>query len=216
MIAITRRSHAVAAQLLLTVALWATACQDKPAPPIVTGPAPDSFRVDFETSRGNFVVAVNRSWAPNGADRFYQLAASHFFDEQRFFRVLSGYIAQFGASGDPKINEQWEGKKIPDDPRREKNLRGTISFANDGPGSRTHQLFVNLKDNPKLDAQDFVPIGRVVEGMSMLDSLNDDYGDSPKYHLIATLGNSYLRRMFPKLDYIKTARIVGASTVAPK
>jgi peptidyl-prolyl cis-trans isomerase A (cyclophilin A) len=185
------------------------ACGDEPAPPIVTRPAPDSFRVAFETNRGSFVVAVDKSWAPNGANRFYQLAASHFFDDQRFFRVLSGYIAQFGASGDPKINEQWEGRKIPDDPRREKNVRGTISFASDGPGSRTHQLFVNLKDNPKLDAQDFVPIGRVVEGLSMLDSLNDDYGESPKYHLIATLGNSYLRRMFPKLDYIKTARIVG-------
>ena len=216
MTAINRRSQGAAALLLLTVALSAIACRDEPAPPIVTGPAPDSFRVAFETNRGNFVVAVNRSWAPNGADRFYQLAASHFFDEQRFFRVLSGYIAQFGASGDPKVNELWEGKKIPDDPRREKNVRGTISFASDGPGSRTHQLFVNLKDNPKLDAQDFVPIGRVVEGMSMLDSLNDDYGESPKYHLIATLGNSYLRRMFPKLDYIKTARVVGDSAVASR
>jgi cyclophilin family peptidyl-prolyl cis-trans isomerase len=194
---------------LLWIALALSGCKGDPPVRVVTGPAPDSFRVAFETSRGNFVVAVNRSWAPNGADRFYQLAASHFFDEQRFFRVLSGYIAQFGASGDPKVNELWEGKKIPDDPRREKNVRGTISFASDGPGSRTHQLFVNLKDNLKLDAQDFVPIGRVVEGMTMLDSLNDDYGESPKYHLIATLGNSYLRRMFPRLDYIKTARVVG-------
>ncbi|MDB4883150.1 MAG: peptidyl-prolyl cis-trans isomerase PpiA precursor [Gemmatimonadetes bacterium] len=200
--------------LLLAILLAAAACTEKPARPVVSGPAPDSFRVDFETSRGNFVVAVNRAWAPNGADRFYQLAASGFFDDQRFFRVLSGYIAQFGASGDPKTNELWEGKKIPDDPRRESNARGTISFASDGPGSRTHQLFVNLKNNPKLDAQDFVPIGRVVEGMSMLDSLNDDYGESPKYHLIATLGNSYLRRMFPRLDYIKTAKIVGDSATA--
>jgi cyclophilin family peptidyl-prolyl cis-trans isomerase len=204
------------ALVLLGTLLAVAGCKGDPPVRVVTGPAPDSFRVAFETSRGNFVVAVNRSWAPNGADRFYQLAASHFFDDQRFFRVLSGYIAQFGASGDPKINEQWEGKKIPDDPRREKNLRGTISFASDGPGSRTHQLFVNLKDNPKLDAQDFVPIGRVVEGMSMLDSLNDDYGESPKYHLIATLGNSYLRRMFPRLDYIKTARVVGDTAAAPR
>jgi cyclophilin family peptidyl-prolyl cis-trans isomerase len=190
------------------------ACGEEPPRPVVTRPAPDSFRVAFQTSRGNFVVAVDKSWSPNGADRFYQLAASGFFDDQRFFRVLSGYIAQFGASGDPKANEQWEGKKIPDDPRRESNARGTVSFASDGPGSRTHQLFVNLKNNPKLDAQDFVPIGRVVEGMSMLDSLNDDYGESPKYHLIATLGNSYLRRMFPKLDYIRTARVVGDSSSA--
>jgi peptidyl-prolyl cis-trans isomerase A (cyclophilin A) len=199
---------------LLWISLALAGCKGDPPVRVVTGPAPDSFRVAFETNRGNFVVAVNRSWAPNGADRFYQLAASHFFDDQRFFRVLSGYIAQFGASGDPKVNELWEGKKIPDDPRREKNVRGTISFASDGPGSRTHQLFVNLKDSPKLDAQDFVPVGRVVEGMSVLDSLNDDYGESPKYHLIATLGNSYLRRMFPKLDYIKTARVVGDTTAA--
>jgi peptidyl-prolyl cis-trans isomerase A (cyclophilin A) len=200
--------------VIIAVLPSVTACGGEPPRQIVTRPAPDSFQVAFETSRGNFIVAVNKAWAPNGADRFYQLAASHFFDEQRFFRVLSGYIAQFGASGDPKVNELWEGKKIPDDPRREKNVRGTISFASDGPGSRTHQLFVNLKDNPKLDAQDFVPIGRVVEGMSMLDSLNDDYGESPKYHLIATLGNSYLRRMFPKLDYIKTARVVGDTSAA--
>jgi peptidyl-prolyl cis-trans isomerase A (cyclophilin A) len=157
---------------------------------------------------------VNRAWAPNGADRLYQLAASGFFDDQRFFRVLSGYIAQFGASGDPKFNEQWEGRKIPDDPRRESNARGTVSFASDGPASRTHQLFVNLKNNPKLDAQDFVPVGRVVEGMSTLDALNDDYGESPKYHLIATLGNSYLRRMFPKLDFIRTAKVVRDTAIA--
>ena len=202
--------------LALVTAPLCVACSEKPAPPIVTGPAPDSFRVAFETSRGNFVVAVDRSWAPNGADRFYQLAASGFFDDQRFFRVLSGYIAQFGASGEPKTNELWEGKKIPDDKRTHGNTRGTISFASDGPGSRTHQLFVNLKDNPKLDAQDFVPVGRVVDGMANLDALNDDYGESPKYHLIATLGNSYLRRMFPKLDYIKTARVVSDTAAAAR
>ncbi|MEO6527292.1 MAG: peptidylprolyl isomerase [Gemmatimonadaceae bacterium] len=209
------RHAALALMLLVATPVGFAACSDQPPPPIVTGPAPDSFQVSFQTSRGDFVVAVNRSWAPNGVDRFYQLAASHFFDDQRFFRVLSGYIAQFGASGDPKINEQWEGKKIPDDPRRESNARGTLSFASDGPGSRTHQLFVNLKNNPKLDVQDFVPIGRVVSGLTMLDSLNDDYGESPKYHLVATLGNSYLRRMFPRLDYIKTARLVGDGTTVP-
>jgi cyclophilin family peptidyl-prolyl cis-trans isomerase len=194
--------------------LSVVACKDKPAPRIVTGPAPDSFRVAFETSKGNFVVAVDRSWAPNGADRFYQLAASGFFDDQRFFRVLSGYIAQFGANGNPEINKLWEKKQIPDDPRRQSNVRGTVSFAAEGPGSRNHSLFINLKDNPKLDVQDFVPVGRVVEGMTMIDSINDEYGESPKYHLIASLGNSYLRRMFPRLDYIKTARVIGAGAAA--
>ena len=197
------------------VSIAALACGKEPPRRVVTGPAPDSFRVAFETSKGSFVVAVNRSWSPHGADRFYELAASGFFDDQRFFRVLSGYIAQFGASGTRETNELWEGKKIPDDPRREGNARGTVSFASDGPDTRTHQLFVNLKDNPKLDTQGFVPIGRVIEGLSVVDALNDDYGESPKYHLIATLGNSYLRRMFPKLDYIKTARVVGDSARAP-
>jgi peptidyl-prolyl cis-trans isomerase A (cyclophilin A) len=210
-----RRHVSLTLFLLLAAPLVIVACSEEPPRPAVTGPAPDSFQVAFQTNRGNFVVAVNRAWAPNGADRFYQLAASRFFDDQRFFRVLSGYIAQFGANGDPKINELWEGKKIPDDPRRESNARGTISFAAEGPASRTHSLFVNLKNNPKLDAQDFVPIGRVVSGMSMLDSLNDEYGESPKYHLIATLGNSYLRRMFPRLDYIRTARVIGDGPTAP-
>jgi cyclophilin family peptidyl-prolyl cis-trans isomerase len=204
---LARRCSLLVALGALTFA--AITCKSERARPVVVGPAPDSFRVAFETSKGNFVVAVNKSWSPRGAERFHELVASGFFDDQRFFRVLSGYIAQFGASGEPKSNELWEGKKIPDDPRRESNARGTISFASDGPDSRTHQLFVNLKNNPKLDTQNFVPIGRVVEGLSTLDALNDDYGESPKYHLIATLGNSYLRRMFPKLDYIRSARIVG-------
>jgi cyclophilin family peptidyl-prolyl cis-trans isomerase len=213
MLSTTRRATIVLLATLLP-AVAAIACKEEPPRRVVTGPAPDSFRVAFETSKGNFVVAVNRSWSPHGADRFYELAASGFFDDQRFFRVLSGYIAQFGASGTRETNELWEGKKIPDDPRVESNARGTVSFASDGPDTRTHQLFVNLKDNPKLDAQGFVPIGRVVDGLGVVDSLNDDYGESPKYHLIATLGNSYLRRMFPKLDYIKTARIVGDSLSA--
>ena len=207
-----RTTVSVLATLLM---LAAGACKEEAPHRIETGAAPDSFRVVFVTSRGQFVVAVDRAWSPHGADRFHELAANHFFDDQRFFRVLSGYIAQFGASGDPKVNNLWEGRKIPDDPRTHSNARGTVSFAAEGTDSRTHQLFVNLKDNPKLDAQNFIPIGRVVEGMTVLDSLNDDYGESPKYHLIATLGTSYLRRMFPKLDYIETARIVGDTTRVP-
>jgi len=210
---IVRRAPTILFALALFLA--AASCKEDAPRRIETGTAPDSFRVAFETSQGNFVVAVDRSWSPHGADRFHELVANRFFDDQRFFRVLSGYIAQFGASGDPKVNELWEGRKIPDDPRRESNKRGTISFAAEGTDSRTHQLFVNLKDNPKLDAQNFIPIGRVVDGMSVLDKLDDDYGESPKYHLIATLGNSYLRRMFPKLDYIRTARIIGDTTRAP-
>jgi cyclophilin family peptidyl-prolyl cis-trans isomerase len=204
-----------AVRALALLPFVALACRDAPphAPPV--GPAPDSFRVAFATSRGGFVVQVDRAWAPRGADRFYQLASEHFFDENRFYRVLPGFIAQFGANDDRARNERWEAKPIPDDPPREKNRRGTVSFASTGPGARTHQLFVNLKDNASLDAQGFVPVGRVVEGMAVVDSLYDAYGDDPKYHLIATQGNKYLARMFPKLDYIESATIV-ASGAAPR
>jgi cyclophilin family peptidyl-prolyl cis-trans isomerase len=199
---------------LALVPLIALACGDTPPRRTVAGPAPDSFRVAFTTSRGDFLVQVDRAWAPRGADRFYELAGEGFFDENRFYRVLPGFIAQFGANDDRKRNKQWEAKPLPDDSTREKNRRGTLSFATLGPGSRTHQLFINLKDNASLDAQGFAPIGRVVEGMGVVDSLYDEYGEDPKYHLIATQGNKYLARMFPKLDYIKSARIVAPG--APK
>jgi cyclophilin family peptidyl-prolyl cis-trans isomerase len=206
------RSRLLRGPLVVVIALLAEACGDTPAPrQSAVGPAPDSFRVAFTTSRGTFVVEARRAWAPSGVDRFHELVGEGFFDDNRFYRVLPGFIAQFGANDDKKRNEQWEAKPIGDDPAREKNRRGTISFANVGPGTRTHQLFINLKDNASLDAQGFVPIGRVVEGMPVADSLYDDYGEIPKYHLIATLGNKYLARMFPKLDYITTARIVGWS-----
>jgi len=190
----------------------AIACSDAPSPQTVRAPASDSFRVVFATSRGDFVVQVDRAWAPNGADRFWELAGERFFDENRFYRVIPGFIAQFGANDDRKRNKRWEETPLADDPPREKNRRGTVSFASLGPGTRTHQLFVNLKDNASLDAQGFTPIGRVVEGMSVVDSLYDEHGEDPKYHLIATQGNKYLARMFPKLDYIRTARIVTAPT----
>ena len=197
--------------LAVVALVLAVGCKDSaPARAAVTGPAPAAFRVSFQTSKGAFVVDVTRSWAPIGADRFYALVSEGFFDENRFFRVLPGFIAQFGANDEKKRNEQWEKKPIADDPVTEKNTRGTLTFASEGANSRTHQLFVNLKDNPSLDGQGFAPIGRVVQGMSVVDSLYDDYGETPRYQLIATLGNSYLTRMFPKLDYIQTATIVRA------
>lgn len=173
-----------------------------------TAAAPDSFRVAFRTSRGTFVVESRRAWAPHGVDRFHQLVSERFFDDNRFFRVLPGFIAQFGASDDRDRNEAWEEAKLPDDSAAMQNLRGTLAFAHLGPGTRTHQLFVNLKDNASLDGQGFVPVARVIEGMGVVDSLYDEYGDDPKYHMIARLGNKYLGRMFPKLDYIETARVV--------
>lgn len=185
-----------------------SACSGDPAPVMtVHAPAPDSFRVTFETTRGTFVAQVNRAWSPNGADRFYELVGEGFFDDTYFYRVIPDFIAQFGANNDKKRNEAWEAKPIKDDSVKQSNKRGTLVFAMQGKDSRAHQLFVNLTDNPQLDAQGFSPIGRVVEGMPVVDSLYGGYQESPSYHLIATLGNSYLKRMFPRLDLIKAARI---------
>src|SRR5258706_879818 len=136
---------------VLAVALILTACRTKEPPPVSPPcPAPDSFRVTFETSKGTMVVQVNRAWAPHGADRFYHLASEHFFDDVRFFRVLPRYIAQFGLTDDRKANEKWRSHPIPDDSLVESKLRGTLSFAGEGPHSPTHQRFVNLTDIPRL------------------------------------------------------------------
>jgi peptidyl-prolyl cis-trans isomerase A (cyclophilin A) len=173
------------------------------------GSPPDSFQVTFETSRGPFVVAVNRSWAPRGADRFYELVRAGFFDENRFFRVLPGFVAQFGINDKPAVNEVWDAKPILDDSVTQSNVRGTLAYATLGPGTRTHQLFVNIGDNSRLDAMGFAPIGRVVQGMEVVDSLYNGYDERPDQDMISKLGNAYLTRMFPKLDYIKRATIAS-------
>lgn len=199
---------------------FAGACADKSSPPAskdtvaatppkaaVAAPAPDSFRVTFQTSRGAFVVGVTRAWAPRGADRFRELVQAHFFDEDRFFRVVPGFVAQFGINDKSSVNDEWDAKRIVDDSVKHTNARGTIVFATQGPQTRAHQLFINLADNGRLDRMGFAPIGRVVEGMAVVDSLYSGYGDTPDQHFIQTIGNSYLTRTFPKLDYIKTATI---------
>ena len=173
------------------------------------GPAPDSFRVDFETSRGKFSVDVLRAWAPKGADRFYDLVQDHFFDGAKFFRVVPRFVVQFGLNADPKRNQRWLDQRIADDSVSHSNVRGTLTFATEGPNTRAHQLFINLVDNSRLDRMGFSPIGRVADGMTVVDSLYSEYGEGPDQQMIQTLGNSYLERMFPKLDYIKTARIEG-------
>ena len=202
---LSRRVLLCSAMLLGTLA----ACKGDPVPVMtVHAPAPDSFKVSLETSKGPFVVQVNRAWAPIGADRFYELVGEGFFDDTYFFRVLPDFIVQFGVNDKKARNESWEKKPIKDDSVRTSNKRGTLVYAMDSKDSRAHQLFVNLSDNAQLDKQGFAPIGLVVSGMSVVDSLYGGYQESPSYHLIATLGNSYLRRMFPRLDLIKTARIV--------
>jgi peptidyl-prolyl cis-trans isomerase A (cyclophilin A) len=204
--------------MIACVPLVAASCSDKSSAdktsssPQAAAPrqVPDSFRVTFETTRGPFVVQVSRAWAPLGADRFYDLTEQHFFDDSRFFRVVPGFVVQFGLNGEPKVNEPWDGKRLPDDSVRQTNARGTIVFATQGPNTRAHQLFINLADNPRLDGMGFAPIGRVVDGMSVVDSLYSGYGESPDQGFIQTIGNSYLDRTFPKLDRIKTARISPA------
>ncbi len=199
---------------LASLSLFTVACNEKAPPPaasskaVVPTQAPDSFRVAFETSRGTFVVAISRAWAPKGADRFRDLVQSGFFDDDRFFRVVPNFVAQFGINDKPAVNAQWDSR-ITDDSVRQTNGRGTLVFATQGPNTRAHQLFINLADNPRLDARGFAPIGRVVEGMSVVDSLYSGYDDSPDQQAIQTMGNSYLTKTFPKLDYIKTAKITG-------
>jgi cyclophilin family peptidyl-prolyl cis-trans isomerase len=178
--------------------------------------APDSFRVSFETSRGPFIVVARRSWAPHGVDRFYYLTKHHFYDSTYFFRVIENFVAQFGISGDAAINDAWTDRRIADDSVRHGNTRGTISFASQGPNTRTVQLFVNLKDNPKLDTfgGGFPPIAEVVQGMTTVESLYAGYGEGapggfgPRQDLIMRQGNAYLRRYFPRLDQIRSAIVV--------
>lgn len=173
--------------------------------------APDSFRVAFETTRGNFAVDVFRDWSPRGADRFHELVTSGYFQDVAFFRVLPGFVAQFGMHGDPTVHQRWSDNRIPDDPVKQSNKRGTLVFATSGPNTRGNQFFINFSDNAGLDGQGFSPFGRVAEGMNVVDSIYAGYGEAPDQSRIAVDGNTYLKREFPRLDYIKSARVVGSS-----
>lgn len=176
--------------------------------------APEVFRVRFETSRGPFVIEAHRAWSPFGVDRFYYLVRRGFYDGTRLFRVLPNYLVQFGINGDPRISASWRGRVMPDDTvKHQSNLRGRISFASLGQHTRTTQLFINESDNANLD-REYAPIGEVVEGMSVVDSLWNGYGDGPpagagpdQQRIIAE-GEQYLTKEFPKLDYVKTARVL--------
>ena len=166
------------------------------------------MRAKFETSRGDVVIKVTRSWAPKGADRFYNLVKSGFFDDQRFFRVVPGFIVQWGLHGDPKVSAKWREASIKDDPVKEGNLRGTITFATSGPNTRTTQLFINFGNNRFLDGKGFSPFGKIVEGMDHVNAIYSGYGERPNQGRIQTQGNEYLKRAFPKLDFIKKTSIV--------
>ncbi len=170
--------------------------------------APAMYRVKFETSAGDFVIEVNREWAPVGADRFHELVSKEFFDECRFFRVVPDFMVQFGINGDPAVQKEWRDAKIKDDKVTQSNKRGYVTFATSGPNSRTSQMFINFKDNKFLDSQGFAPFGKIVEGMDVVDKINAEYGEKPDQSSIQSAGNAYLKKSFPKLDYIKKASIV--------
>jgi cyclophilin family peptidyl-prolyl cis-trans isomerase len=177
--------------------------------------APDSFRVRVETSRGVFVLAITRALAPRGVDRFQQLVRAGFFDDSRFSRVVPGFIAQFGIPGRPETLATWPAPSFPDDSVRASNVRGAIAFAMTGPDTRTHQLFISLVDNSRLDAQGFAPIGRVIEGMDVVDALYGGYGETSgggmragRQQRVFAEGNRYLDSDFPLLDRLLRARVV--------
>jgi peptidyl-prolyl cis-trans isomerase A (cyclophilin A) len=178
-------------------------------PSLANAKAPAQFRVKFETTKGDFLVQVSRASAPLGADRFYNLVKMGYYNDVAFFRVIDGFMAQFGIHGDPKVNDKWESARINDDPTRESNVRGAVTFATTPrPNTRTTQLFINFGDNSQLDSRGFAPFGKVVEGMTIVDQLYKGYGEGPRQDLAQSQGNSYLRAQFPKLDFIKRATLV--------
>ena len=185
------------------------------APDKANKKAPDSFKVKFVTTKGDFVIKAVRDWAPNGVDRFYNLVKIGYYHDIAFFRVIGGFMAQFGIHGDPKVSAAWRGAKIPDDPAKKSNTRGMVTFAMAGPNTRTVQMFISFGDNSRLDGQGFAPIGEVVDGMNVVDKLYSGYGEGaprgtgPSQGRIQMEGNKYLRADFSKLDYIKSASILA-------
>jgi len=186
------------------------------APEILTDPAkltakaPDTFKAKFETTKGTIVIEVYRAWSPNGADRFYNLVKSGYYDGVKFFRVVPDFVAQFGIHGDPSIATKWLKSSIQDDPVRESNKRGTLTFAMSAqPNSRSVQMFLNLKDNAFLDAKGFAPVGKVVTGQDVVDQLYNGYGEglTQLQGRIASEGNAFLEKNYPQLDGIKKAVI---------
>lgn len=179
--------------------------------------APATFKAKFDTSAGAFVVEVHRDWAPNAADRFYNLVKNGFYNDCRFFRVVPNFMVQWGINGDPNIQRNWAQANIKDDPVKESNTRGYITYAqSSAPNSRSTQLFINFKDNSFLDSMRFAPFGKVSSGMDVVDKINNMYGEKPDQFMVQTQGNAYLNKNFPKLDYIKTATIEEAAAPAAK
>ena len=209
-------SIAFAAALALSVVSGVSIARagDLSDPASLNEKAPAVYQAKFDTSKGAFVIEVHRDWAPNGADRFYNLVKNGFYNDVRFFRVLDGFMAQFGINGNPNLSAVWRNANIGDDAVKQSNTRGTVTFATGGPNTRTTQAFINFGDNAGLDGQGFSPFGKVVSGMDVVDALYGGYGegaprgDGPDQGRVQTQGNAYLEKAYPKLDYVKTATIV--------
>ena len=192
--------------LIAAVTLPVAALAQKPSlndPASLKEQAPATYKVRFDTSAGPVVVTVTRAWAPRGADRFYNLVSNGYFDGARFFRVIPGFMVQFGINGDPAIQRNWMNARIQDDPVTQSNTRGKITFATGGPNSRTSQVFINFGNNAGLDKQGFAPFGEVTTGMDVVDKINAQYREQPQQARIQAEGNAYLNKEFPKLDFIK-------------
>lgn len=183
-------------------------------PAALTEQAPATYKAKFDTPKGSFVIQVTRAWAPIGADRFYNLVKNGFFDDGRFFRVIPGFMVQFGLNADPALNAKWRVARIQDDRVTQSNTRGMVTFATSGPNARTTQVFINFDDNNRLDGMGFAPFGKVVSGMDVVDKLYSGYGEGapngqgPNQNRIQTEGNAYLTQSFPRLDHVTKASIV--------
>ena len=183
-------------------------------PSKLTETAPATFKVKFETTKGEFTVEAHREWAPLGTDRFYNLVKAGYFQDLAFFRALDGFMAQFGIHGDPQVNAVWQVASIKDDPVVQSNTRGKMTFAMGGPNTRTTQLFINYGNNARLDRMGFPPFAEVLSGMEVLDSIYKGYGEGapqgggPNQFMIQSQGNAYLKESFPLLDYIERATLI--------
>lgn len=185
--------------------------KEAPAPAEKAAAAKDAnvYKVKFDCSNGSFVVEVHRDWAPLAAARFEELVKEGFYNDNRFFRVVPGFVVQFGLSGDPAVNAKWRTNTIKDEKATQSNTAGMVTFAKGGPNSRTTQIFVNLgNDNTFLDSMGFPPFGKVVEGMDVVKAINSQYGEQPNQQMIQMQGNAYLNQAFPKLDFVRSAKIV--------
>jgi len=200
---------AAAAATALTVSVLAGTPEKLMDPTKVTATAPEVFKAKFDTTKGVFVIEVQRDWSPAGADRFYALVKTAHYDGVKFLRVVPGFVVQWGIHGDPAIASTWLRSKIKDEPVKESNRRGYVTYAKGGPNTRSVQVFINLQDNSGLDAQFFSPFGKVVQGMDVVEKLNGEYGNTPSnlQGRIAEEGNAFLEKHYPNLDAIKTATI---------